>query len=64
MVRARLQDHRTSYTGSVDVIQRILRREGPRGLYRGLAPYLLHVTPNVCLVFLVYELVTGGGGRH
>ncbi|KAF0313743.1 Mitochondrial folate transporter/carrier [Amphibalanus amphitrite] len=53
VVRARLQDHRTSYTGSMDVIQRIVRREGPRGLYRGLTPYLLHVTPN-----------TGEHGQH
>jgi len=63
VVRARLQDHRASYSGSMDVIQRVLSREGPRGLYRGLTPYLLHVTPNVCCVFLVYELVTGGGRR-
>ncbi|XP_037070413.1 mitochondrial folate transporter/carrier-like [Pollicipes pollicipes] len=62
VVRARLQDHRASYSGSADVIRRILSHEGPRGLYRGLAPYLLHVTPNVCCVFMVYELVTGGGG--
>ena len=37
----------------------ILRREGFKGLYRGLGPYLLHVVPNVCLVFMVYEAIVG-----
>lgn len=35
----------------------IVRKEGLRGLYRGLLPNLLHVTPNVCIVFLIYEMV-------
>ncbi len=35
----------------------ILRQRGLRGLYAGLTPYLMHVVPNVCLVFLVYEAV-------
>ena len=38
----------------------ILKSQGVRGLYRGLAPYLLHVVPNVCVVFVVYEAVVGG----
>ena len=28
------------------------------GFYKGLAAYLLHVTPNICIVFLIYEHVT------
>ena len=35
----------------------VLSKEGFGGLYRGLAPTLLHVTPNVCIVFLVYEFI-------
>ena len=57
VVRARLQDHHVEYSGSVDVIRRVLRYEGVRGLYKGLTPYLCHVTPNICCVFLVYELM-------
>ncbi|KAF0292371.1 Mitochondrial folate transporter/carrier [Amphibalanus amphitrite] len=57
VVRARLQDHHVEYAGSMDVIRRILRYEGVRGLYKGLTPYLCHVTPNICCVFLVYELL-------
>ena len=37
----------------------VLQNEGLRGLYRGLIPTLVHVTPNVCIVFLVYEFFVG-----
>ncbi len=42
----------------------IVRREGVRGLYRGLVPYLMHVMPNACLVFAVYELVVNSCKNH
>ena len=35
------------------------RYEHIRGFYRGLTPYMVHVTPNICLVFLIYETCTG-----
>ena len=35
------------------------RYEGLRGFFKGLAPYMCHVTPNICIVFLIYELVAG-----
>lgn len=58
VVRARLQDHHHDYKGSWDCVVRTWRYEGTRGFYKGLAPYLLHVTPNICLVFLIYEKFT------
>jgi hypothetical protein len=33
----------------------MIRMEGMRGFYKGLAAYLIHVTPNICIVFLIYE---------
>lgn len=33
------------------------RFEGFRGFYKGAAVYLIHVTPNVCIVFLMYEAI-------
>lgn len=33
------------------------RYEGLRGFYKGIFPYLLHVLPNICIVFLIYENV-------
>lgn len=37
----------------------VLKNEGFFGLYRGLVPTLIHVTPNICVVFLVYEFFVG-----
>lgn len=34
------------------------RLEGVRGFYKGVSAYLVHVTPNICIVFLLYEYVT------
>jgi len=58
VVRARLQDQHHDYKGSWDCVCRTWRYEGTRGFYKGLVPYLLHVTPNICLVFLIYEKFT------
>jgi len=58
VVRARLQDQHRVYSGVMDVIRQTWRYEGLAGFYKGLPPYLLHVTPNICFVFLVYETFT------
>lgn len=38
----------------------VFRKEGIGGLYKGMSPYLVHVMPNICLVFLIYEKITNG----
>jgi solute carrier family 25 (mitochondrial phosphate transporter), member 23/24/25/41 len=61
VVRRRLQvlglhrpgDHR----GAMHEFQSIMRAEGLRGLYRGLAPELLKVTPMVGFTFCTYEFM-------
>lgn len=55
VVRARLQETDCKYSGTVDCVRKIIRFEGMMGLYKGLTPYLVHVMPNICLVFLTYE---------
>jgi len=45
------------YKGTVDVIQKILRHEGPAGFYKGLVPNLLRVVPSAAITFVVYEKV-------
>ncbi|XP_060600939.1 mitochondrial folate transporter/carrier-like isoform X2 [Ruditapes philippinarum] len=57
VLRARLQDQHVSYSGVIDVVQKILKYEGARGLYKGMSVYLWHVTPNICIVFMIYEYV-------
>lgn len=58
VVRARLQDQHVNYEGVVDVVRRTWRYESCLGFYKGFSAYLLHVTPNICIVFFVYETVT------
>lgn len=58
VVRARLQDQHVNYEGVVDVVRRTWRYESYLGFYKGFSAYLLHVTPNICIVFFVYETVT------
>ena len=40
-------------------IRDIMRSDGLRGFYRGIAPELLKVTPMVAVTFSVYELLRG-----
>lgn len=58
VIRARLQDHNHSYKGTWDCIKLTWRYERVSGFYKGLMPYLVHVTPNICLVMLIYEHFT------
>ena len=39
----------------VSVFKRILQEDGPRGLYRGLAPNFMKVAPAVSISYVVYE---------
>ena len=55
VVRARLQDQQSAYLGAIHCVKTTLRYEGVRGLYKGLVPYMAHVMPNICIVFLIYE---------
>ena len=42
-----------TYTGGLDVVKKTLARDGPTGLYRGVVPPLLGVTPIFALSFWV-----------
>lgn len=57
VVRARLQETHCRYNGVVDCCVKTFKYEGLVGFYKGMAPYLVHVMPNICLVFLIYEKV-------
>ena len=42
-------------SGAINEVIRVIRADGVRGLYRGLVPELLKVTPMVSITFCVYE---------
>jgi len=45
-----------TYTGAVDVVKKTLARDGVTGLYRGMVPPLLGVTPIFAVSFWSYDL--------
>ncbi|KAK9369502.1 mitochondrial carrier domain-containing protein [Lipomyces kononenkoae] len=60
VLRTRLQAqgtaaHPQKYTGMADVLQKTIKLEGYRGLFRGLIPNLAKVAPSVSISYLVYE---------
>lgn len=44
-----------TYTGAIDVVKKALVKDGPTGLYRGVVPPLLGVTPIFALSFWAYD---------
>ncbi|KAI0041795.1 hypothetical protein FA95DRAFT_1500992 [Auriscalpium vulgare] len=44
-----------SYTGGLDVVRKTLARDGATGLYRGVVPPILGVTPIFALSFWAYD---------
>ncbi len=62
LVKTRMQNQRTgSYLGEVlyrnsfDCFKKVLRHEGPLGLYRGLVPQLMGVAPEKAIKLTVSE---------
>ena len=49
-----------TYTGGLDVVKNLLARDGPAGLYRGVVPPLLGVTPIFAISFWVFFSQTSG----
>ncbi|XP_064484967.1 solute carrier family 25 member 32-like [Ornithodoros turicata] len=64
LARARMQDQHRDYKGLKEVVMRTWRYEGFRGFYKGVTAYFLHVTPNICIVFLMYEKLAPSPDRR
>ncbi|XP_072118802.1 solute carrier family 25 member 32b [Mobula birostris] len=58
VIRARLQDQHTQYSGAMSAIWRTFRNEGIHGFYKGIVPNVVKVTPACCITFVVYENVS------
>ncbi|KAI9732386.1 MAG: hypothetical protein M1834_001594 [Cirrosporium novae-zelandiae] len=60
LLRTRLQAqgtavHPPTYTGIWDVTVKTIKKEGIRGLFRGITPNLLKVAPAVSITYVTYE---------
>ncbi|KAJ9061652.1 mitochondrial aspartate-glutamate transporter agc1 [Entomophthora muscae] len=62
MVKTRLQNQRVGkngqlpYSGGIDCFRKIVAKEGFKGLYRGLVPNLIGVTPEKAIKLAVNDL--------
>jgi hypothetical protein len=57
LIKTRLQTaHPGEYKGTLDVVSKTLKADGFKGLYRGMGPPLIGVTPIFALSFWAYDL--------
>lgn len=65
LVKTRIQNQRSSrpgerlYENSIDCFRKIVKNEGPRGLYAGVVPQLIGVAPEKAIKLTVNDLVRG-----
>lgn len=57
LIRTRLQADAKSKNTMTSIFTKIMREDGPTGLYRGIAPNFLKVAPAVSISYVVYENV-------
>merc|ERR1712168_755752 len=64
LVKTRMQNQRTGsyigellYRNSIDCFRKVIRHEGPTGLYRGLVPQLMGVAPEKAIKLTMNDLV-------
>jgi len=56
LTKTRLQTAQPGmYTGAIDVVKKTIAQDGPKGLYRGVVPPLLGVTPMFAVSFWAYD---------
>ena len=49
--------HKPIYSGPIDCVVKVLKIEGLRGLYKGLAPTMIRLTPHTVILWLVQEKI-------
>ena len=62
LIKTRLQNQRSAngnvlYTSSVDCFKKVVKKEGCRGLYRGLLPQLIGVAPEKAIKLAMNDLM-------
>lgn len=63
VVRSRLQEQgqarntEVRYAGVIDCVNKVFRKEGLTGFYRGCATNLLRTTPSAVITFTSYEMI-------
>ncbi|KAI7692484.1 hypothetical protein SSS_10383 [Sarcoptes scabiei] len=56
LIRTRMQSESGHHNSSMtEMFKNIVKREGPRGLYRGITANIMKVAPAVSISYVVYE---------
>lgn len=67
MVRTRLRQPHVNgvlkYRSLVQTFRLVVAEEGANALYSGLSAHLLRVIPNAVVMYSIYEVVIGWGGK-
>lgn len=58
MARTRLRQEGDKYKTFFQTLRLIIKEEGIRGMYKGLATHLIRQIPNTAIVMTTYELIT------
>jgi solute carrier family 25 protein 33/36 len=64
VVRTRLREQNTKYSGFWQTLYKVAREEGRPGLYRGLVVDLVRSVPNTAVTMVTYELVVLLFGKY
>jgi solute carrier family 25 protein 33/36 len=57
VARTRLREEGNKYTGFFQTLSLVLKEEGARGLYKGMATHLIRQIPNTAIVLTTYEII-------
>lgn len=57
VIRTRLREEGTKYRAFFQSLNLVIREEGYRALYRGLATHLVRQIPNTAIMMCTYEFV-------
>lgn len=57
VARTRLREEGNKYTGFFQTLALVVREEGIRGLYKGMATHMVRQIPNTAIVLTTYELI-------
>jgi len=57
VARTRLREEGNKYTGFFQTLSLVIREEGVRGLYKGMATHMIRQIPNTAIVLTTYEIL-------
>lgn len=57
-------DGKAEYRGTIDVLSRVVRQEGPLALWKGFTPYFCRLGPHTVLTFIFLEQMNSAYNQY